>query len=128
MIKIKNRSSILRLFLYLTALHSFVVGIGLILITNQLRLLLGFSPSQEQFFQTQSGVFHIIMATAYFLSGYNIEKYRQMFIFSIFVKFCASIFLFTYLIVISFSYILFFSGFVDLIIFLIMFYFYKTEK
>jgi hypothetical protein len=44
---------VLKWILYLTSVHSFFVGIGLILITNELRQFFGFMPSNEQFFQKQ---------------------------------------------------------------------------
>lgn len=126
---ISKNHIVLKWILYLTAVHSFFVGIGLIFITDELRQLLGFMPSNEQFFQTQGGVFHIIMSIAYFLGAYNYTKYRVLICFSIIVKLCATIFLTTYYITINSSLLILSSALSDFLMFLlILFYYNKTKK
>ena len=115
-----KKTKILKWFLFLVALHSFIVGIGLICITNQLRILLGFSPSMEQFFQTQGGIFHIVMAIAYTMGGYNQQKYYSLITFAIIVKLCASVFLFTYYTLINSSLLILLSGVTDFIILIVL--------
>lgn len=106
---------LLSVFLYLVALHSFIVGLCLILLPDSVFQFLGFTQTFDRFFSTQGGVFHIAMSFAYAMGAYNPIKYKQLVIFSIFVKFIATIFLFTYYIFISNQWLIILSGFSDLI-------------
>ncbi len=116
---------VLKWIMFLTGLHSFIVGVGLIFITNQLRSFFGFAPSPEQFFQTQGGVFHIVMSIAYFLGGYNQTKYKMLIWFSIIVKLCATFFLFTYFFLVNSSILILVSGVTDFIMFLLIFTYFR---
>ncbi len=120
--------TILKWILILTSIHSFLVGVGLIFVTNQLRIYFGFAPSSEQFFQTQGGVFHIVMSVAYFLGGVNQTKYKALIEFSIIVKIFATVFLLTYFIFINSSILILFSGVTDCLMFLIILIYYKRIK
>ncbi len=52
---------LLKIFLLLVALHSFCVGVGLILIPLEYFDLFGFHAYSGNFFKIQAGVFHIVM-------------------------------------------------------------------
>ena len=91
-----NDGKILSLVLWLIALHSFVVGIGLITMPLSIIEFLGFNSGGDRFFQDQGGMFHIIMAVAYSLPALKISKFESLVLFAIIVKFSATIFLFIY--------------------------------
>ena len=57
------------LFLWLVALHSFIVGVFLILFPPGLLNRFGFEVT-EKFFPTQAGVFHLVMAAIFLFSYY----------------------------------------------------------
>ena len=93
---VKSPRSRLILVLWLMAIHSFLVGVGLIARPIFLPELFGFNPSLERFFPVQAGVFHVIMAVAYIMAAVDVDKCRCLVIFSIIVKGMATIFLLTY--------------------------------
>lgn len=117
----------LSLFLLFVAIHSILVGIALIVVTNEVRILFGFLPSPEQFFQTQGGVFHIVMAIAYAMAAYDQKKYATLIQFIIIVKFFASAFLFSYFIIESSNLLILLSGIGDLLMAVIILILYKKS-
>lgn len=117
---------LLSVFLYLVALHSFIVGIGLIFLPGSVFQFLGFIKTFDRFFSTQGGVFHIAMSLAYSMAAYNLIKYKQLIIFSIIVKFIATIFLLTYFIFISNQWLIILSGISDLIMAIITLVLYRN--
>ncbi len=88
----------LKIFLFLVALHSFFVGIGLIAIPANLFLEFGYNPITENFFRAQGGVFHLVMVVAYLFALRDPVQNKIMVLFSITAKFIATIFLATYFI------------------------------
>lgn len=112
-------------FLWLVALHSFVVGVGLIFLPSPVFEFLGFNPSFERFFSTQGGVFHIIMSVCYAMGASDIKKYLALIFFSFIVKFIAAIFLFLYFIFISSQLLIIFSCISDLAMGIIIYYLYS---
>lgn len=91
-----NRRKRLMMILALVAVHSFCVGIGLIIRPAELMRMFGFGLCYERFFPTQGGVFHIVMAIGYIMAAVDVDKYRCLAIFSIVVKLLATVFLLTY--------------------------------
>jgi hypothetical protein len=85
-----DHGNILSMILWLVALHSFIVGIGLIVMPPQL------NSGGDRFFQSQGGVFHIVMTIAYSLAALRTSRFECLILFSIIVKFSATIFLFIY--------------------------------
>lgn len=92
----KNAESRLSLVLWAIALHSFLVGLGLIMQPPVIMKLFGFKSCGEHFFPAQGGVFHIVMAFAYAMAAGNLQKNRALVIFSIGVKAAATVFLLIY--------------------------------
>jgi len=117
---------ILSVFLWLVAIHSFLVGIGLIVLPSSTFEFLGFDPTFVRFFSTQGGVFHIAMAVGYAMAGYDKIKYEQLIVFTIIVKFIATIFLITYFVFISSLWMIILSGISDLLMVVIVRYLYKA--
>jgi hypothetical protein len=69
-----DHGNILSMIMWLIALHSFIAGIGLIVMPPQLMESLGFNSGGDRFFQSQVGVFHIVMAIAYSLAAFHVRK------------------------------------------------------
>jgi hypothetical protein len=108
----KNSKS-LSIILWLIALHSFFVGIGLIVMPIPVMEFLGYNSCADRFFPTQGGVFHIIMAIAYSLAALRTKRFECMILFSIIVKFSATFFLFTYYFLVSPIWMVLLSGITD---------------
>jgi len=110
-----NLRKTLSLILWLIFLHSFLVGIGLLILPGSLIKELGFNIYPDNFFRYQGGVFHLVMSFAYAMGAYNTEKYFGLIILTLFAKLGASIFLFLYYFVIDKILIVFLSGAGDFI-------------
>jgi len=119
-----REDKILSVFLWLVAVHSFLVGIGLIVLPSSAFEFLGFNPTFERFFSTQGGVFHIAMSVGYAMAGYEKIKYKQLIVFSIIVKFIATVFLISYFLIISSQWLILMSGISDFLMGIIILYLY----
>ena len=116
-------------FLWLVALHSFIVGVCLIFLPSSVFEFLGFNPSFDRFFSTQGGVFHIIMSVCYAMGASNTKKYLALIVFSFIVKFIAAIFLLVYFIIISSQLLIILSFTSDLAMGVIIYLLYsKLDK
>jgi hypothetical protein len=87
-----NTANILKILLWLIALHSFIVGLILISTGNAGMQYFGFKEGNE-FFQVQGGVFHLVMCTAYIIASLNLEKSKGLIIFIILAKTIATLYL-----------------------------------
>lgn len=108
-------AKILSVFLWLVALHSFLVGLGLILLPSSAFEYLGFNSTFDRFFSTQGGVFHIAMSVGYSLAAYDIKRYKALVLFSVIIKLIAAVFLFLYFVLMSSKLLIIASGISDLI-------------
>ena len=117
---------ILSLFLWLVAIHSFLVGIGLIFSPSEVFEFLEFNSTFDRFFSTQGGVFHIAMAVCYEMAAVNLVKYKQLIIFSIIVKFIATVFLLSYFLIISSQWMIILSAISDFLMGTILLYFFLS--
>jgi hypothetical protein len=115
MFKNISASRILKIYLVLVALHSFCVGLGLIFMPTSQMAKMGFNVS-ENFFPDQGGVFHIIMCIAYILPVIDVKKYYTFIVFTIIVKFIATVFLFIYFVFIDQILMVLVSGIFDFLI------------
>jgi hypothetical protein len=86
----------LSLLLWLVAVHSAVVGLGLIWQPAGLFARLGYAPVGEPFFPVQGGVFHVVMAIGYALAARDLAGNRCLASFAIVVKAAATVFLIGY--------------------------------
>jgi hypothetical protein len=126
---LSSKAQLLRFFLWLIAVHSFIVGLVLIILPGESLSFFGFHVI-EKFFSTQGGVFHIVMSIAYVLAAENLGKSDLVIYFSISAKFIATIFLFSYFLFKNIIWVVAFSGAGDLImgiLLLILFINYKKE-
>jgi len=82
--------------LSLISIHSFLVGVGLIIFQGELMEYIGFQFVHERFFQVQGGVFHIVLSICYILPVISYNNFKTLVIFSIIAKISATVFLFIY--------------------------------
>lgn len=106
-------SDLLILVMWIIAFHSLCVGVGLIIAPSELLEFLGYSMCTERFFPTQGGVFHIIMAIGYIMGAIKYPESYDLIIFTIVVKFSATVFLIIYFIAIKQTLLILFSGMTD---------------
>lgn len=114
--------------LWLMALHSIGVGLGMIIFPIELIAYFDIVPSEHRFFITQGGVFHIVMAVAYFMAAVDINKNEPLIKFSIIVKLCATIFLIGYFIFVNHFILVLGSGIVDMIMGIVLLLSYNKFK
>lgn len=102
-----------RIILWLIAVHSFLVGMGMILIPSSFIEYLGFAANNDCFFRYQGGVFHIVMSIAYAGAAINIGRDNSLVFLTIAAKFMATVFLFSYYFFAAQIVIIFLSGIGD---------------
>jgi len=109
-----NSKNLLPLILWLVGIHSIGFGLALIILPCSVMEFFGFTISQK-FFATQGGVFHIIISYAYIRAARNPENNRELIYLSMFTKFMATLFLFSYYYFGDQILIVFLSAFMDLL-------------
>lgn len=117
-----------RIFFYLVGLHSIGVGIALILSPSDFLSNFGYDPISEPFFKVQGGVFHLVMAAAYFGAAKDPIANTILIRFTIFAKFLATLFLISYFIFYHQVIVILFSGLGDLAMGLIALFFLRNIK
>ena len=120
-----NYQKYLIYFLYLVALHSFIVALALMFSPSWLLEEFGYSAINEPFFKVQAGVFHIVMVTAYLFAASDPLSHKIMIIYSITIKLIATLFLFIYFLIIDPVIVILLSGFGDFAMGLILYYLYR---
>lgn len=118
----------LSLLFALIALHSFLVGVALILHPPVIMRFFGFHPIGEGFFPVQGGVFHIILSLFYLVVAFQLEGFRPSIVFSIIVKTTGFLFLMIYYFLVDPIIIVLFSGIGDGAMALAMLWAYLTFK
>lgn len=91
--KIFKNIPLFQLLMYLIALHSFCVGIALIVLPFGVLSWFGFTVDPYRFFSTQGGVFHVVMSVAYIMAARNPLGEKNLIIFIILAKWIAFFFL-----------------------------------
>ncbi len=109
----KNYEKFLSIFLWLTAIHSILVGIGLIVIPPSFLHHFGLIDYRESFFQAQGGVFHLGVSIAYFMAASKPLQSKQLIKFIIYLKMSAFIFLMIYFTFVLQSWLILLSGIGD---------------
>lgn len=115
-------------FLLIVAIHSILVGIGLIVLPASAFEFLGFQKTFDRFFSTQGGVFHIVMAVGYAMAAYDLKRFECLIIFSIIIKFIATVFLIVYFLTKSSQLLIIISGISDFIMGLVILFLYSKLK
>ena len=119
---------LLKIFLILVAIHSFCVGLGMILIPLDYFDLFGFFGYSGHFFKIQAGVFHIVMCGAYVLAAHEPVRNQIMIRFAIFAKMMATVFLVSYALFIDMVWMVMASGIFDFLMGLVLIWFLKGLK
>lgn len=96
MMQIFKKLSYFKLLLGLIAIHSFAVGLALIVLPFGVLSWFGLTVDPYRFFSTQGGVFHIVMSIAYLLAARAPLKEKSLLIFIILAKWTAFFFLASY--------------------------------
>ncbi len=96
-----NPRSHLIIFLWLVAIHSFLVGLGMIFMPISFVNYFGFAVEQWHFFLVQGGVFHLVMCVAYLFGVQQIDHSQVFIKFAIIAKFTATFFLIAYFVFIA---------------------------
>ena len=117
---------LLKVFLFLVAIHSFCVGVGLIAIPLENFDFFGFVGYRGIFFKIQGGVFHIVMCGAYIPAALDPIKNDSLIRFSVFAKFTATVFLLSYTFLAEMAWMVLVSGILDFVIGMILFWFYRN--
>lgn len=108
-----TKAYFLPIFLWLIAIHSFFVGLVLILSPSEFFEYLGYNSVTEKFSSTQGSVFNILMSVGYLLAALKIKETFDLVIFSIIAKTTASFFLIIYFLAVSKELIILLSGIGD---------------
>ena len=125
---ITNPEKRLTLVLILTSIHSFCVGIGLILQLPILMEWFGFGHIAQSFFPAQGGIFHILMSVAYTIAALRPNKNDDLIKFIIIVKIAATLFLFIYFLFIDPIWMILLSGINDGVLAILILTSYKSFK
>jgi hypothetical protein len=123
-----TKENYLPMFLWLMAIHSFIVGLGLILSPAEFFEFLGYNSITERFFPTQGGVFHILMSVGYLLAILKLKESYDLVIFSIIVKTTASFFLIIYFLTALPKMIILLSGVSDGVMAIILWWSFSKFK
>lgn len=86
----------IKVLLWLYTIHSTLVALGLVFIPSKYLNIFGLINYQGSFFQTQAGVFHLVMAVAYALAAQKADPSCPLIWFIIIAKSMAFIFLLIY--------------------------------
>jgi len=103
----------LKFILWIFVLHTIGVSLGLCLLPTRYLTYFGFEGYQGHFFQTQAGIFHLIMAVAYLLALFYGENSPALIFFAVITKSIALVFLMIYYLFFEQNWIIFFSAFGD---------------
>jgi hypothetical protein len=97
------------------AIHSFLVGLFLIILPESWLTFFGYIGYRRTFFQVQGGVFHLVMALTYVCAARDPLREQTLLIISIFAKGFATVFLFLYYLLIETVWIVFVSAVGDVL-------------
>ncbi len=115
-------------FMWLVALHSFAVFLGLLLLPAQQLSLFGLENYRASFFQAQGGVFHLVMSVAYIMAAKYIDETPALIYFSISAKSIAVVFLLIYYVTVESAWIISLSAIGDGIMAAIIYLLYIQYK
>ena len=107
-----NYEKLLKVILWLIAIHSICFGISLIVLPIPVIEFFGFRLI-EKFFAVQGGVFHIVVSLAYIMAAMDLRNASKLIILSCTAKFMATIFLVLYFFFVSHIFMVIFSGIAD---------------
>lgn len=117
------------LLMWLVALHSFLVGVALMCLpVDFFHRYFQFQPVTERFFTVQAGVFHVVLGIGYSLVAKKPDRFMGLVLLSVTAKFIATIFLFSYSILVAWIPVVFLSGVGDGLMALAILWAYLSRK
>jgi hypothetical protein len=119
---------VLRVLLWLIALHSFFVGFVLVIIPVSALEYFGYYGYQGDFFKVQGGVFHIVMSLVYLLAAMDLSKNRILIYLAIIAKFTATVFLFSYYLFVERIWMVAASGAADMVMGVLVLWLFKRMQ
>lgn len=125
---IKNYEKYLSIFLWLVAIHSISVGIGLLIIPPSFLGYFGLIDYKESFFQAQGGVFHLAVSIAYCMAAAAPRRSIQLITFIISLKLFAFVFLAIYFLFVLHSWLILLSAAADGLMGVIILMLFKLSK
>jgi hypothetical protein len=125
---IKNCEKYLSLFLWFIAIHSILVGIGLIFMPSSILAYFGLPDYSSNFFQAQGGTFHIAVSVAYCMAAANPNKSANLIWFIVYLKLIAFIFLMIYFLFVLQNWLILISGIGDGAMAGVLFFIFKLCK
>ena len=96
--------------LWIFVLHTTGVAIGLFVLPSEYLTYFGLEGYQGRFFQTQAGVFHLVLGLAYLLALFYWEKASVLIFFAVVAKSIAVVFLVVYYLFLEPAWIILFSA------------------
>ena len=123
-----NYQKWLQVFIILIAIHSFCVGLSLMLLPSDWFTLFGFAELNNRFFPVQGGVFHIVMAALYILSLRSETCLAVLLPFIIGVKLFAFVFLISYYVFFEHLTVILLSGIGDGLMGVVLYVLFKNNK
>lgn len=118
----RDTYSALRLLLALIAVHSMLVGLGMIVMPAGIVKQLGFGICPDRFFPSQGGVFHIVLAVGYGIAAFDVLRFRCLVYYAAAVKAMATLFLFSYVLFVAPIPLVLLSGIGDFLMFLLLWF------
>lgn len=128
MIEIFKSEKKLKIFLILIALHTFLIGVALIILPADLFSIFGYNNLNEPFFAIQAGVFHIVLSIGYIVAVNEKCKERYFLQYIILIKFIAFVFLILYYLIAANIPVIILSAIIDLILGILLLMFYLKLK
>lgn len=115
-IKFRFKRNWFKLLFILIAIHSFVIGSGLLICPVKFLSFFNFSIPDEKFFPMQSGIFHYILTFAYIMIALWPERNHGLILLTIVTKLMATVFLFSYYFLAERGWAILLSGVIDCLI------------
>lgn len=113
--------------LWLIALHSIGFGLALIIFPCSVLEFFGFTISQK-FFAAQGGLFHLIISYVYIRAALNPDRSKDLIVLACLTKFAAAVFLFSYFIFGTRIVLVLLSGFIDLLMGVVILILYNMYR
>jgi len=110
---LNNLNCRLSLVLWFAAIHSALIGLGLIATPPSWMSTFGLQVGGERFFQVQGGAFHFLMAAIYGWAALKLLQMRGLIVLTIAVKSVSALFLATYCMIVRTTWIFLASAAVD---------------
>jgi len=110
---LNNLNCRLSLVLWFAAIHSALIGLGLMATPTSWMSAFGLQVGGERLFQVQGGAFHFLMAAIYAWAALKLLQMRGLIVLAIVVKAVSTLFLVTYCMIVRTTWVCLTSAAVD---------------